>query len=532
MPVYRRFVNNLRTKKTGNPESSRLLKQSSVVAACTLVSRLLGFVRDIIFATLFGATASFDAFLCAFKIPNFFRRLFGEGAFSQAFVPVLVNLSKEHDEETVRRFISRIFSNLSIILLFLIAIVECVSPLVVLVFAPGFAHHLERYHLATNLLRIMFPYMLLISLTALCGAILNTHKRFAVPAFAPVLLNVAFIVVALSLSSHVSQPIYLLAAAVLVGGVLQLALQIPVLIRLKLFPRFDLNWRDPGVTRVLKLMVPALFGVSVAQISLLVDNFFASFLRLGSLSWLYYSDRLTYLPLGVIGVAIATVVLPELSRQSNQHAKQYSRTLDWALRSALLVGVPAALSLIVLAGPMLATFFLRGNFSVFDVIMTEHSLWAFAFGLPAFMLIKILASAFYARENVKTPVKIAAIALLVNIVGNVVLIHIIHQYKHAGLALSTSIAAYVNATFLLVILIRKKIFVPSHDWLKYALRLLGSSILMVAAVFFSSASMHVWVVASLSYKVWHLFFLITLGVVVYFLCMLVFGWRWRAGEAD
>ncbi len=524
MPVYRRFVNNLRAKKTGFSQSGRLFKQSSVVGLCTLLSRLLGFVRDVIFASIFGATASFDAFLVAFKIPNFFRRLFGEGAFSQAFVPVLASWSKEHDHETVVRFISRIFSNLALILLFIVAIVECFSPFVVLAFAPGFAHDVVRHNLSTHLLRITFPYIFLISLTALSGAILNTHKRFITPAFAPVLLNIALIVAALVFSSRVAQPIYLIAAAVLVGGVLQLSLQIPALIKLKLLPRLDFNWRDPGVTRVLKLMVPALFGVSVAQISLLIDNFFASFLPVGSLSWLYYSDRLTYLPLGVIGVAIATVVLPDLARTHKSESAQYSATLDWALRSVLLFGVPAALALMVLAGPILATLFLHGNFSAYDVTMTMHSLWAFAFGLPAFMLIKILASAFYAGQNVKTPVKVAALALLVNLIGNVLLIHTL---KHAGLALSTSIAAYVNAIFLAILLVRKKVFKPQTQWLKYLLRLLISSTIMLMIIFYSSAPLQVWLTASLSYKFLHLFVLIVVGLLAYWLSMLTLGWRWR-----
>ncbi len=526
MPVYKRLVNHLQLKKSRLPRLSRLWRQTSVVAFCTLVSRLLGFARDIVFASLFGASPAFDAFLVAFITPNFFRRLFAEGAFSQAFIPVLAQWSKHEDHFTVHQFISRIFSNLTVCITVLIALVECFSPAVVLIFAPGFAHDMYRYHTASTLLRVIFPYILLISLTALFGAILNTYRYFAAPAFAPVLLNVALILAALLASRGFSHPIMVVAAGVIVGGFLQLLLQLPTLRKLKLLPRWDVNWRGPGVSRVLKLMVPALFGVSVAQLSLLMDNFFASFLPAGSLSWLYYSDRLTYLPLGVIGVALSTVVLPDLSRQDPNDKESYSKVLDWALKTILWAGLPAALALILLAGPIMATLFMHGHFSLTDVMMSRRSLWAFALGLPAFMMIKILASAFYSRQNIKTPVKIAAVALLFNFVGNCLLIR---SLAHAGLALSSALAAYVNAGCLLVLLLKKKMYCPKPGWWLYLLCLFVASSVMVALICICSPPLMVWINGSLWYRVSRLASIVLLGSLAYsasfFLCKKVCSWK-------
>ena len=351
----------------------------------TLISRIMGFIRDVVLATIFGAGLAFDAFAFAFKIPNFMRRLFGEGAFSQAFVPVLAEYRTQRSHQEVREFINRIAGTLALALLFVIILAEIIAPFIIMVFAPGFIHDPTRFQYATHMIRVTFPYLLLIGLTAFCGAILNTFSRFAVPAFTPVLLNFVMIAVALWWSPHAKVPIYVLAWGVLLGGVAQLLAQLPFLKRIQVFPMPKWQWRDPGVTRVLKLMVPALFGVSVAQISLLIDNFFASFLPAGSISWLYYSDRLTYLPLGVIGVALATVVLPNLSRHHSENSHEaYSKTVDWALRLVILVGMPAAVGLFILAGPLIATLFHHGAFTAVDVYMTRRSFWAVFVGVPLF----------------------------------------------------------------------------------------------------------------------------------------------------
>lgn len=503
--------------------STGLLKKTSIVALMTLLSRLLGFARDIFFASLFGAGGALDAFVIAFKIPNFFRRLFGEGAFSQAFVPILSQLRAKESEETVYDFACRVYGCLSLVLVLLVAVFEVLSPVVITVFAPGFLHDPDRYQLASSLLRWTIPYIFLISLTAMSAGILNTYQRFALPAFAPVLLNVAFIGCSLWWAPHTQQPIMVLGYAVIIGGVLQLLIQLPALAKINMLPKFKWGFSDPQVKRVLKLMVPALFGVSVAQISLLVDNWFASFLPAGSISWLYYSDRMTYLPLGVFGVAIATVVLPNLSKQFDD-AKQYSKTLDWALRSVLFVGVPSAVGLMLLSKLILTVLFMHGAFTAYDVNMTTHSLLAFAFGLPAFMLIKVLASAFYSRQNIKTPVKVAAWSLLLNLIGNCVLIH---WLAHAGLALSSSIAAYFNAILLYLLLWRNQFYTPGLGWGRYAFRLGLSTLFMAAAVALAQYYCGEYVRIALWLRALLLLGLIGCGGAVYFIVNTLMGWRWQ-----
>jgi putative peptidoglycan lipid II flippase len=489
----------------------------------TLLSRLLGFVRDVVVATIFGAGPVFDAFLIAFKIPNFMRRLFGEGAFSQAFVPILAEYRQKRSPEEVRAFVNHIAGTLGVALLIVVAIAEIIAPVITMVFAPGFIHDPVRFMYATHMIRITFPYLLLIALTAFSGATLNTFGRFGVPAFTPVLLNLAMIAVALWWAPHTQVPIYVLAWGVLIGGVAQLAAQLPFLHRIKMFPIPKLQWRDPGVLRVLKLMIPALFGVSVAQLSLLIDNFFASFLPAGSISWLYYSDRLTYLPLGVIGVALATVVLPNLaSHHSTDSKKAYSDTLDWALRTVMVIGVPCAVGLFILAGPLIATLFKHGAFNTFDVLMTRRSLWAFSVGLPGFMLVKILASAFYSRQNIRTPVKIAAVAMVINLLFNLILIH---PLAHAGLALATSIASLFNAACLLVFLLRDGVYKPQPRWSLLLLRIIVANVLMGIVIGWFAGDLNPWLTWAVGQRAWHLIVVIVLGVLVYAITLLLSGLR-------
>ncbi|MCH9770274.1 MAG: murein biosynthesis integral membrane protein MurJ [Gammaproteobacteria bacterium] len=503
----------------------KLLRSTSVVASMTMLSRVLGFIRDMVIAMIFGAGPAFDAFVIAFKIPNFMRRLFGEGAFSQAFVPVLAEYRENRSEREVSEFIGRVAGSLGLVLMLLVIIAEIAAPLIITVFAPGFVHDPTRFTYATTMLHLTFPYLLLIALTAFAGATLNTFNRFAIPAFTPVLLNVALIVAAWFLAPHTTVPIYALAWGVLAGGCIQLALQLPFLRQLKILSRPKVGFRDPGVRRIMKLMVPALYGVSVVQISLLVDNFFASFLPAGSISWLYYSDRLTYLPLGVIGVALATVVLPQLSRQhSSASNAAYSKTLDWSLRLAILIGVPCAVGLFMLAGPLITTLFNHGAFDTKDVLMTRRSLWAFSLGLPGFMLIKVLASAFYSRQNIKTPVKIATIAMIANLILNVILIH---PLAHAGLALATSLAAMVNTGLLLMRLIRRQIFKPESGWWLLLLRLVLANAAMGLLICWLKADLQVWLGWHIIQRVWHLAFIIGASVCVYIAMLLLMGLRLR-----
>ncbi len=501
----------------------RLLRSTAVVSTMTLLSRVFGLLRDVIFAIVFGAGAEFDAFVVAFKLPNFMRRLFAEGAFSQAFVPILSEYQSQREHQDVKIFLNHVAGLLGLSLAVLVILFEISAPIVMLLFAPGFVHDALRYQYATHMLHITFPYLLLIALTAFSGAILNTCGRFAVPAFTPVLLNLVMILVACFWAPHTAVPIYTLAWGVILGGVAQLLLQLPFLYRLKLLPVPRLCWNDAGVRRVLKLMVPAFFGVSVAQISLLIDNFFASFLQAGSISWLYYSDRLIYLPQGVIGVALATVVLPGLSRyhaKKNQHA--HAQTLIWAIKIALLLGLPAAVGLFLLAGPVLTTLIYHGAFDAFDVRMTAHSLQAFTLGLPAFMLIKVLASGFYSQQNIRTPVKIAALALLVNLVFNALLIY---PLAHVGLALSTAIAAIVNAGLLLITLYRYQVLSFSASWVRFALRLLLANTVMASLLMVCKGDWQQWLNWSFWSRAWHLAGLVMMGMGCYVSCLWLSGLR-------
>lgn len=506
-------------------KSPKLLKSTVVVSGMTLISRLMGFVRDVVLAQVFGAGPAFDAFIIALKLPNFMRRLFGEGAFSQAFVPVMSELKANQPHADVQQFVNHVAGTLGLIVTLVVLFAELLTPLVVMVFAPGFETHGLRFQLATHMLHITFPYLLLIVLTAFSGAILNTCNHFTIPAFTPVLLNIALVLAAWLWAPHAHTPIFVLAWGLLIGGLAQLLIQVPALLRYKLLPRPSLGFHDPQVRRVMRLMVPALFGVSIAQISLLIDNFFASFLPEGSISWLYYSDRLTYLPLGVIGVALATVVLPNLSRShSSNNQAQYSKTLDWALRLELLVGVPAAIALFILAGPLLATLIHRGAFNVFDVKMTMLSLRAFSTGLPAFMLIKVLASAFYSRKDIRTPVKIAALAVVINVVLNLILIH---PLKHAGLALSSALAASVNAGFLISLLLKREIFMPGKGWTWFLMRLIVANGVMGFVIWWFAGPLSQWLLWGLLMKAEHLGFVIVAGIGSYLLMLVLMGWRVR-----
>lgn len=503
--------------------SKSLVKSTSVVISMTMISRIFGFIRDMVTAAVFGAGASFDAFSVAFKIPNFMRRLFAEGSFSQAFVPVLSEYQKKKSHEETERFINAMSGTLGITLFFVTIIGVVCAPLVIHLFAPGFESSGKRYDLAVTMLRINFPYLMLVSLTAFSGAILNTYSRFWVAAFTPVLLNICMIAAALWLAPHFATPIIALAWGVLAAGALQLIFQWPFLRNLKLIPRPRINFRDPGVRRVLKLMVPALFGVSVGQINLLVDTIFASLLAVGSVSWLYYSDRLMEFPLGVFGVAISTVILPHLSRHhADQSHQSFSLTIDWAIRAVLLVGIPAAVVLALLAGPMLSTLFQHGVFNGHSVIMASQSLSAFAIGIAPFMLVKILASGFYAQQDMRTPVKIGVIAMVTNIILNASLIF---PLKHAGIALATSLAAIVNMGCLYYYLRKYGHYVPREGWALFAARLLFANVVLAAWLWFGAGSVQEWINAATMWRVTHLTFLLGSSVVLYLGILWVTGVR-------
>ncbi|MDX1518315.1 MAG: murein biosynthesis integral membrane protein MurJ [Woeseiaceae bacterium] len=431
----------------------KLFRSTSLVSGMTLLSRILGLVRDVVLARYFGASLVMDAFLVANRIPNMLRRFFAEGAFSQGFIPVMSRYRERHGHEEAREFVDAVAGTFGIVLFVVTLIGVIAAPVLVLIVAPGFIGDGGDFDLATLMLRFTFPYLFFVSLTAFAGGILNTYGRFAVPAFTPVILNVVLIAAAIGLSPRLEQPGMALAYAVFVAGVVQLAFQIPFLKRVGTLPRPRWKPAHEGVRRAVKLMIPAIFGSSVAQINVLLGGIIASMLGVGSISYLYYSDRLMEFPLGLFGIALATVTLPYLSRLwANGDRDDFSRTVDWSLRLAMLVSVPAALGLYVLAEPLIATIFFRGEFDAIDVHMTALALRAYALGLVGFSAVKILAPAFFAREDTKTPVRIALIALAANLVLSIVLAwHLTRtgfSGPHAGLAAATSAAAVLNALLL------------------------------------------------------------------------------------
>ena len=491
------------------------------------MSRVLGFVRDLVYAHVFGANAFTYAFFVAFKIPNFLRRLFAEGAFATAFVPVLTEYRTKRDFRELQDFVDHVAGSLGLVVLIVSLIGVAAAPLLVSLFAFGWVMDEEtaKLALAADMLRLTFPYLFFISLTAFAGGILNAHDKFAVPAFTPVLLNLCLIAAALWLAPMMEQGITALAWGVLIAGITQFTFQLPFLARIKLLPRPRPGFHDPGVRRILKLMVPALFAVSVTQINLLLDTVLASFLVTGSISWLYYSDRLMEFPLGILGVALATVILPRLSRRQAEAAPEaFSSTLDWGLRMTLVFGVPSAVGLALLAGPMMATLFQSDVFDAHDVAMAQRSLIAYSLGLQAFILIKVLAPGFYARQDTRTPVKIGVIAMAANMVLNLALIF---PLQHAGLALATSLSAYLNAWLLLRGLRREQAYRPLEGWRRLGVQVGLAVSTMALLLFWLSPDLAGWLEASRGQRIAWLVGLIAAGGLSYFIVLFAAGLRPR-----
>ncbi|MGE3920732.1 MAG: murein biosynthesis integral membrane protein MurJ [Gammaproteobacteria bacterium] len=501
--------------------SRALIKSTSTVSSMTMISRVLGFVRDMVAAQIYGVNAAMDAFNIAFKIPNFMRNLFAEGSFSQAFVPTLSEYRQTRTESEVKAFINHITGCLGLILLIITIIAVIASPLLVKVSAPG----LEplRFHYASEMLRVTFPYLMLISLTALCGSILNTYSSFAIPAFTPALLNIVLIVAAVWGSQYFSIPVEAQAWGVLIAGFVQLLFQLPFLKQRGLLPFPIAKWRDPGVQRVLLLMVPAIFGASVGQISLFLNTIFVSFLKVGSVSWLYYSERLAYFPLGVFGVALATVVLPHLSRKhAEQSPEKFKSALDWGIRCNLLIGIPCSIVLLFFAAPIIATLFLYGKFHVYDLLMSKKSLITYSFGLQAFMLVKVLSTAFYARKNIKTPVRFAIITVGINIILNLLLMK---PLAHAGLALATSLSAWFNVFLLWFTLIKQKVYVFEKRWFLFMSRLIFANAVVALLLWFGEGTLSQWVDWHWYQRMTHLTFWLISAIIVYFISLWLSGIR-------
>jgi putative peptidoglycan lipid II flippase len=483
-----------------------------------------------VFASIFRVGAGTDAFFVAFRIPNFLRRLFAEGAFSQAFVPVLAEYKSKNDETEVKMLVSNVAGTLGAILFVVSLLGVLAAPVLILVFAPGFVDEPSKYSLGVQMLRITFPYLLFISLTAFAGAILNSYGKFAVPAFTPVLLNVSLIACALWLSPHMAQPVVALAWGVFIAGIAQLLYQLPHLKKLGLLMRPRWGWHHAGVRKIIRLMLPAIFGSSVVQINLLFDTLIASFLATGSVTWLYYSDRLVEFPLGVFGIALATVILPKLSKQHAEAApEKFSATLDWALRMVILIGLPAMVGLFLLAGPMLAALFQHGAFSANDVQMASLSLMAYATGLPGFILIKVMAPGFYARQDTRTPVRIGIIAMLANMAMNVLFVVALVSYDfqgpHMGLALATALSAYLNAGLLYRQLRLLGIYTPQRNWGIWWLRVLVGLLVMAGVIWLLRAGLSDWLAWGIAKRILQLLLCILAGAMSYFATLWLLGVR-------
>ncbi len=503
--------------------SRRLLKSTAIVGGMTLLSRVSGLVRDMVFAYIMGSGWIADAFFVAFRIPNLFRRIFAEGAFSQAFVPVLSERRETATPDEVRVFVNATTGWLGGALLLFTAIGIVCAPAVVALIAPGFRNHPEQFVLTVDALRITFPYLLCVSLVALSAGILNTWGRFAVPAVTPVLLNVCLIFAAFAFVPWFGNAALGLALGVLVAGIAQLAFQVPFLHRIHMLPAPRLARRHEPVNRVFKLMLPAMFGASVTQINMLVNTILASFLVSGSVSWLYYSDRLMEFPLGVFGIALATVILPALSKlhASGSH-ERFSRLLDWSLRWACLIGVPASVGLVVLAGPIMTTIFQYGATTAHDIDMASRSLMAFAVGLLGFVLVKVLAPGFFARQDTRTPVRIAVIAVVVNILLSLLLVVFL---AHVGLALAISIAAWVNATLLFRGLVKRGVYTPQPGWGGLLIRLGLAVAAMGGVLAWGAGDLASWIDAGILARVTRLGWWILVGAATYFSVILVTGIR-------
>ena len=520
--------------------SHKLLKSTLIVSLMTSLSRVLGLVRDIVFARYFGAGGMMDAFVVAFKIPNFLRRLFAEGAFSQAFVPVLSEKRKQGSEQEVRQLTDAVAGTLGGVLLVVTVIGVVAAPLFIMLFAPGFVGESDRFELASEMLRITFPYLLLISLTAFAGGILNTYSRFAIPAVTPVFLNFSLIAAAIWLSPLMEVPVTALAWGVLIGGVVQLLFQIPALLKLRMLPRPRFCWHDSGVRKIIKLMIPTLFGASVAQINLLLDLVIASLIAAGSMSWLYYSDRLMEFPLGVFGIALSTVILPKLSGQfAEENHDAFNRTLDWSLRLVFLIALPAAAGLFLLAEPMLSLLFQRGAFTAHDVDMAAISLMAYSLGLVGFILVKVLINGYFSRQDTRTPVKYGIVAMVANMVLNVIFVGLMvleeHAAPHAGLALATAGSSLLNAWLLYRGLRQRGVYLPLAGWGRHALQLGVALVSMSLFLYWSDVLFEGWLEQVLWYRVGLLSGVIVFAAVIYFAVLYLFGMRpaqWRQGTVE
>ncbi len=545
MPASARITSKGNVRGMKSPSMFRgLLSFSSM----TMISRVLGLVRDMSINAVFGANAATDAFWVAFRIPNFMRRLFAEGSFSTAFVPVFTEVKEKRSHEDLKQLMSRVSGTLGGVLLLITALGLIFAPQVASLFSQGAADTPEKFELTTQLLRLTFPFLLFVSLTALCGGALNSFHKFALPALTPVILNLCMIGGALWLSRFLHPPIMAMGWAIMLAGVLQLLFQLPSLRGLDLLTLPRWGWSHPDVRRILKLMVPTLFGSSVAQINLLLDTVIAAYLITGSQSWLSQADRFLELPLGLFGVALGTVILPSLSRHHVTTDREgFSKALDWGLRITLLIAVPAMFALMLLAKPLVATLFQHGHFTPFDTHMATLSITALSFGLPAFALVKVALPAFYARQDTRTPVRAGVASLVANMVLNIVFVALLFSLwatpeqkqlpwldavaqvpgLHMALGMASALASYLNLGLLWRWLRQAGVYQRQPGWARHMLRLVVACAVMVAVLLLGMWVWPDWTDTDKWTRVWHLAVLVLAGGGAYVVTLFAAGFRLR-----
>lgn len=504
-------------------ESKSLFRSLINVSGMTLISRIIGFMRDMVMARYFGAGFTSDAFLVAFKLPNLLRRIFAEGAFSQAFVPVLAEYKNQRTHEETRDFVASVTGLLSLVLVVFTILGIVFAATVILITAPGFTNDPKKFHLTVVLLRITFPYILFISIASLVSGVLNTWGKFLIPAFTPTILNLTWLIFALLLRNYFHPSIAVIAWAVFVGGVLQLGFQLPFLRKIDMLVMPRIDFRNSAVWKVVRLMVPAIFAMSISQVSMVINTIFASYLPSGSVSWMYYADRLMEFPTGVLGVALGTILLPSLSRHaSNKDTLEFSKTMDWGVRLCLLMALPATVGLAITTKDLTMTLFMHGKFSLFDVAMTDRALIAYAVGLTGIILVKVFGPGFYANQDIKTPVKIAIFVLICTQLMNLAFIG---PFKHAGLALSIGLGSCLNAASLCYLLIKRGIYVPQSGWKVFLSKLIVAVIIMAGCLVLSQYYLPLDFNGESYLRVLSLFILLIIAITSYFVSLFIMGFR-------
>ena len=502
-----------------------LLKTLATISSLTLISRILAFVRDMLIASIFGAGVVADAYFVAIRLPNMLRRLFAEGAFSQAFVPIFGEYKNRKGHDETKLLVDHVVTLLAITLFVVTLIGIIAAPILVYFTAPGFVKNADKFSLTVQLLRITSPYIFFISLVAVAAGILNTYNKFWVPAIAPILLNLCNISAALWLAPYCDPPIVAMAWSWFIAGIVQLAFQLPFLKKIGMLPTWRLDLKDAGVWRIIKLMGPAVFGVSIAQISLIINTIFASLLTAGSVSWLYFADRLMEFPSGLLGAALGTILLPSLSKHhTNKSTEEYSKLLDWGLRLVFMLTLPAALALGLIAVPLLATFFQHGAFSANDVLMTRNALVGYSVGLIGIISVKVLAPGFYARQDIKTPVKIGITTLIATQAMNLIFVFGM-QLHHAGLALSIGLGSCFNSAILFYLLRKRNIYQPEPGWSKFLAKLGVALLALGISLWLGMGNEQQWLSTHGWTRIVHLTWLVAMGLAVYFAVLGLLGIR-------